>query len=215
MRHRAALLGQVLTFSALCGPGAGGCDFFRELESEPGAVMDTETGTDTGSGDASGTDTEDGPCELLRDDRCQDQDTVLSCNLQDGTVSEVDCVATCGSYTNFSCVATPSGQHACWCVEPGKTKVLSCTEVEECLIDCDLSVSLECADRCFSRTDTLTTRIYGALVYCAESTCQQTCIDQPENCLACIDSALSQGAGGCSLPRAICDGDKNPEDPWG
>ena len=33
---------------------------------------------------------------------------------------------------------------------------------------------------------------------------------------ACIDAALTQGAGGCSLPRAICDDDRSPEDPsWG
>ncbi|MCA9712020.1 MAG: hypothetical protein KDK70_39660 [Myxococcales bacterium] len=217
MRRRLIPGARALLLAALCGPWAGGCDFFRELESKPGAGTGTgtDTDTDTGTGTA-GTGDTDGACELLRDDRCLDQDTVASCSLADGAVTEVDCVATCGTLTNFSCVVAGTGQHACWCVDPGAQKVLSCTELEGCVSECDLSQSFECADRCFARTDAATVRIYGALVHCAESTCTQTCLDTPEICSACIDAALTQGAGGCSLPRAICDDDRSPEDPsWG
>ncbi len=199
---------------ALCGPWAAGCDFFQELESVPGAT-ETGTGTGTGTGDASTGETEEAACALSNDDRCLDQDTVASCSLQDGTVSEVDCVAECGVFVNFSCVTTGSGQHACWCVEPGANKVLSCSELEDCMEGCDPSSPLSCADTCFARTNALTVRIYGALVHCAEQTCQQTCIDSPFDCLACINSARIDGGGGCSLPRAICDDDRNADDPWG
>lgn len=213
MRRRSTPSGHILVLWALCGPWASlGCDFFRELESVPGAETGTET--DTGTTDASTGNTDGAACELLNDDRCLDQDTVASCSLTEGTVSEIDCVALCGTLTNFSCVLSGSGQHACWCVEPGKNKILSCSELEDCMGGCDLTQSLDCADQCFSRTDAMTVRIYGALVHCAEATCEQTCQDTPENCLACIDAARIEGAGGCSLPRAICDDDRNPDEPW-
>jgi len=215
MRRPATRWGPTLLWLALGGPGAAGCDFFRELESAPGATS-SGSGTDSGTGTEGSTgDTENTVCSLQEDDRCLDQDTVASCGLQDGRISEVDCVATCGGLVNFSCVLSGSGQHACWCVEPGANKVLSCSELEDCMEGCDLSQSFECADRCFSRTNPLTVRVYGALVHCAEETCQQTCVDSPQQCAACIDAARIGGGGGCSLPRAICDDDRNEEDPWG
>jgi hypothetical protein len=193
------------------GPAGAGCDFFRELESAPGA---TASGTDTDTGGASTGDTDDEPCEIANDDRCPDQDTVASCGPADGTLTEVDCPALCGGLVNFSCVATASGQHACWCVDPGATKVLTCVGLESCLGHCDLSESLACADQCFSRTDAATIRIFGALVHCAETACEDTCREQPEACQACVDAARVAGEQGCSLPRAVCDGDRDPEDPW-
>lgn len=190
----------------------GGCDFFQELESEPGAGesgAEESTGADEGTGD-----TDDGPCTLAEDDRCLDQDTVQSCSVEDGTVSELDCGALCGGFTNFSCVATGTGQHACWCVEPGPTKVYTCRELEDCMEGCPPAADFSCPDQCFARTDAMTIRIFGALLHCAEATCEQQCIDAPQTCNACIEAARIEGSGGCSLPRAICDDDRNPEDPW-
>ncbi len=214
MRHRMTRWGRTLLWTVFCGPWATGCDFFQELESVPGATT-TETDTDTDTEGTASESTQGAACEVLNDDRCLDQDTVASCSPADGTMSEVDCVALCGSYVNFSCVLTGSGQHACWCVEPGDYKVLSCAELEDCMEGCDLSGSLECADTCFSRTDALTVRVYGALVHCAEATCMETCAQTPEQCLGCIEAARTEGSGGCSLPRAVCDDDRNPDEPWG
>ncbi len=220
MPRPATSWGRALAILALGGLSTSGCTFFQELESAPGAVdtdteSSTESDTESGTTEASTGNTDTGgPCELPVDDRCLDQDTVASCNPGDGLVSEVDCVATCGSLTNFSCVATASGQHACWCVEPGSQKTLSCAQLEDCIGGCDLTQSLECADRCFSRTDALTARIYGALVHCAQATCQPACQQTSNDCLACIDAARIEGSGGCSLPRAICDDDRNPDEPW-
>ncbi len=190
--------------------GSAGCDFFKELESTSEA-MATDTSTDTGTGSGSGT--EAIACTLADDDRCLDQDTVQSCSPDDGVLSEIDCGVLCGSFTNFSCVLTGSGQHACWCAEPSANKVLTCTDLEACLSTCTVE-SLECADQCFGRTDAATIRIYGALVHCAESTCESTCAQTPASCEPCVTAARTQGSGGCSLPRAVCDNDRNPEEPW-
>jgi hypothetical protein len=194
------------------GLGGAGCDFFRELESEPGAKA-TDTDTDTDTGGTSTGDTEDGLCEVVRDDRCLDQDKVASCGA-DGVLSEIDCPAACGGLVNFSCVAAASGQHACWCVEPGNNKVLTCSELESCMGACDLSQSFACADQCFGRTDAATLRIYGALVHCAEASCEDSCQATPASCQACVDAARTAGESGCSLPRAVCDDDRNPDEPW-
>lgn len=202
-RHGLALAG------ALLGLAGAGCEFFRELESAP---VTPASGTDT---DTDGASTEDtGPCDVALDDRCLDQDTVLSCGPNDGVLGEIDCPAVCGELVSFSCVATASGQHACWCVQPGDAKQLSCTGLEACLGDCDLTESLECADRCFARTDPTTIRRFGALVHCAESACDDACREDPGGCPACIEAARVAGEGGCSLPRAVCDDDRDPDEPW-
>jgi len=194
---------------ALTGLLGAGCDFFDELESAPGA---TATGTDTDTGGTSTGDTS--ACELEIDDRCLDQDKVASCGPADGTLAEIDCPTVCGELVNFSCVSTASGQHACWCVEPGKVKTLTCTGLESCLGDCDLSQSFECADRCFDRTDADTLRLFGALVHCAEAACVDACHEDPEGCPACIEAARVEGESGCSLERAVCNDDRDPEEPW-
>ncbi len=194
------------------GLGSAGCDFFKELESVPETTA-TDTQTDSESGGADTEATEAAPCTLADDDRCLNQDTVQSCTLTDGIVREIDCPALCGEFTNFSCVATGSGQHACWCVEPGSIKVLTCYDLEACLAGCPLD-SMACADQCFGRTDATTIRIYGALVHCAENSCETTCADVPEACAACVDAARIEGSGGCSLPRAVCDADRDPDQPW-
>lgn len=209
MPPRGSTTWPTLVLGLLCLGGAG-CDFFRELESEPGA-----TGTDTGTvGTSTGDTDDDGLCEVLNDDRCLDQDAVASCEPADGTLTDIDCPALCGSFVNFSCVVTGSGQHACWCVEPGPNKVLTCTGLESCLGSCDLSQSFVCADKCFARTDAATIRLFGALLHCAESSCEDTCRDAPASCQACVDAARMAGESGCSLPRAVCDDDRDPEEPW-
>jgi len=204
---------QTWVWIATLALGTAACDFFQELESEPGG-SGTDTGAATDTSASTGNTDGDGPCELALDDHCIDQDTVQSCSIESGTVQELDCLALCGTFTNFSCVASASGQHACWCVESGANKVLSCTELEGCLAGCELDETLSCADRCFGRTDALTIRLFGALVHCAETTCEDLCFEAPGACAACLDSARLEGGGGCSLPRAVCDDDRNPDEPW-
>lgn len=198
----------VLMLLGPCVLVSPGCDFFQELESDPKAMA-----TDTDPGGASTGDPDDGPCEVLNDDLCLDQDTVSSCG-PDGTLTEVDCPVACGTFVNFSCVAMATGQHACWCVEPGSQPVLTCVELEGCVAECDLTEGLACADQCFARTDAATARIFGALVHCAETACADGCRQNPEACQACVDAARTEGEGGCSLPRAVCDGQRDPDEPW-
>jgi hypothetical protein len=210
MRPRRPPRWPILALGAL-GLGGAGCDFFRELESDPGA---SATGTDTSAEGTSTGDTDDGPCEVLIDDRCADQDEVVSCDPADGVLRTVDCAAACGGLVNFTCVISASGQHACWCVEPGAHKLLTCQALEACVSECDLSESFACADECFARTDPATIRLFGALVHCAEAACEETCREAPEGCQACVDAARTMGESGCSLPRAVCDDDRDPDEPW-
>lgn len=191
---------------------APGCDLFEELQDAPGAETgDAETGTESGSDTEAPHD--GGPCEIAEDDACYDQDTLASCDPSDGTLRVVSCAELCGSYTNFSCVGTGTGQHACWCVEPGLQKVLSCGELEACLGGCGSDTL--CMDDCFTRTVDTTIRIYGAVLHCAETHCEATCKDTPETCSQCVTAAIASGAGGCTLERALCDDDRNDEpDPW-
>ena len=201
---------------ACIGPASLGCEIFEELQDAPGA--DTGAGSETDDAGESGAETEapvdGGPCELAEDDACYDQDTLASCDPSTGTLQVVSCAQLCGSYTNFSCVGTGTGQHACWCVEPGQQKVLSCTELETCLLGCG-NDSLTCLDDCFLRTVDTTVRIYGAVVHCAETHCEPTCRETPATCSQCVQAAIASGAGGCTVERALCDSDDNDEpDPW-
>ena len=197
--------------SALFSIGlATGCGFFEELQS---AESVTEQAADT-DGDTEGwvgTDT-DG-CMYPADDACMDQDTVLSCDLATASLTVYDCAALCGNYVNFTCLNTSAG-HGCWCVEPGKQKVLSCSELESCLRGCTWDTTSACADQCFSRTTTSTIRMYGSLVGCAHTDCHDVCIDMPQACAACIDQGIAAGSGPCALERSVCDADKNDEEPY-
>lgn len=194
------------TVLAICLLAA--CDFFQELESAPDAEGETEGETE-GPGDTEADDAA-GACEVAAHDRCGDQDTLHSCNPQTGELTTVDCGELCGGLENFTCVLSHTGQHACWCVETSDYKVYTCAELEDCIYDC-----LEpgpCTDTCFSRVDSLTARMYGALVHCAEAGCDALCRDTPEACGACIDQAIFEGGQGCSLERAVCDADRSPDD---
>jgi hypothetical protein len=185
----------------------GGCDLFKELESADSAPMgtagDTATDSDTDAPAPDGLD-----C-TRQGSTCSDQDTVSRC--EGDMITDYDCTAVCGRFTNFSCVGFPPGDRACWCVEPGLQKVLSCTELEDCLRDCSLTVGTVCADQCFTRTTQPTIRLYGALVHCAQSGCEADCLDSPAQCGACVEQTMVSGSHGCALPRSLCDADKNDE----
>jgi hypothetical protein len=188
----------------------GGCDFFQELDDAESAGEGGTTAGDSGGG-TTGEPVEGAPCDLLQDDRCHDQDLLASCEPIEGVLSVVDCHALCGSFVNFSCVGTSSGQHACWCVEPGKQKVLACPELESCLADCaDFG---PCPDACFAKTTESTIRLYGALLHCAEDACDALCREDPTLCAGCVAQTRVDGAGDCTLARTLCDADKNDE-PW-
>lgn len=201
-------VGMVGLFAALS------CDFFEELESAESAT--SGSGSDGTESAATGTagSTGDGPCTLEADDRCTHQDELAQCSPQTGEVERFDCGSLCGSFVNFSCVLTGTGQHGCWCVEPGAQKVLSCSELEACLQGCVGDLGSACADQCFSRTTASTIRMYGALVHCAHDTCHEPCWDMPESCGACIDDAIARGGQGCGFERSVCDSDRNDE-PFG
>lgn len=191
-----------------------GCDLLKELQDAPGAETGEADASGSGGGSSDTSAPADGaPCEVALDDACHDQDTLASCDPASGTLQVVPCDELCGSYTNFSCVGTQTGQHACWCVEPGLQKVYSCTEVEACMLGCGDSAA--CIDECFARTTETTIRILGALLYCGEASCDATCRADPQACSACVQTALESGAGGCTVERALCDGDRNDEpEPW-
>jgi hypothetical protein len=195
-----------------------GCSWFKELQSADSAE-DSGSGSGTaGDGDASdgsgSSGTGGGPCTIANDDRCVDQDTLRSCDEATGEVTESSCNDLCTGTLNFSCViATAEAQHGCWCVVPGDLKLLTCTELESCLLDCGGANTTACADACFDRTTSGTIRTYGALVSCAHHGCDDTCRDTPEGCAACISSAINSGAGDCVLERSVCDADA-PSDPW-
>lgn len=194
-----------------------GCEIFEELQDAPGAdtgaAMASEGGTEADDGHDTEAPLDGGPCEVAVDDACYDQDTLASCDPSSGMLQVVSCAELCGSFTNFSCVGTGTGQHACWCVQPGLQKVLSCGELEACLSGCGNDTA--CLDECFARTTETTVRIYGAVVHCAETHCAPTCEQAPQSCSQCVQAAIASGAGGCTVERALCDGDDNDEpDPW-
>lgn len=198
----------------------GGCAWFKELQSaesaEDGGSDDTGDGTgdDTGDGSGSSDGTGAGACEIADDDRCADQDTLRSCDPATGVLTEYACTDLCSGTMNFSCViATAESQHGCWCVVPGDQKLLTCVELEGCLLDCTSATSTDCADACFSRTIAGTIRTYGALVSCAHHGCDDTCRESPDDCSACISTAIASGTGDCVLERSVCDADL-PSDPW-
>jgi hypothetical protein len=202
-----ALVEHLVLGICLASVALGGCEFFEELQSEP---EDEPPASDESTSETAD---EGEPCEIASDDECVDQDTLASCSPSDAILRIVSCPQTCGGNTNFSCVGTPTGQHACWCVVPGYQKVLSCTELETCLLGC--GEDGVCLDQCFARTDAATIRLYGALLWCAETSCAATCSDAPHTCPECVLATLASGAGGCTLERAVCDDDRNDEpQPW-
>ena len=176
------------------------CGFFRELESLPGAEG-TSTGDSSDAGDT-------GPCAEAPDS-CLDQDRIMLCDPSSGEYQTIDCVQLCGEYLNVSCVALTDVRRACWCAEPGKQKVLSCGELETCLLECGDSTG-DCALACFRRTTGETARLLGALMYCAEKTCRSTCHSDAAACNTCMTAARA-GHYDCGVARGLCDQDKNDE----
>jgi hypothetical protein len=185
------------------------CGFFEELESLESAEAGETDGSDT---DAAPTEGEPG-CSFPEDDRCGAQDRLHACDPQTEVPSTWDCASLCGALVNFTCLGVGNGQHACWCVEPGAQKVLSCKELEGCLRGCEGAPDLGCADQCFGRTTTGTVRTLGALVHCVHSSCHEICTGDPNACASCIETGMS-GAGDCVLERTVCDNDRNDEPEW-
>lgn len=194
---------------------AGACGFFKELQSADSAGDDStgdDSGDDSGSGGSDSTG--DGICEVVDDDRCADQDTLRSCDEATGELTEYSCTELCTGTLNFSCViATSDSRHGCWCVVPGDQKLLTCSELEGCLLECTNAQTTACADACFAKTNAGTIRTYGALVSCAHNGCDDTCRDEPGSCSSCISTAIAAGTGDCTLERSVCDADAS-SDPW-
>lgn len=192
-----------------------GCGLFKELQSVESAGDDDSGSGSSGSGssESGGSETEAPPCEVAQDDRCEDQDTLFTCDAATGEVTEYACQELCGANLNFTCLlATNDGQHGCFCVAPG-IDASTCAELESCLQDCTGAVDSSCSDKCFSRATTSTIRMYGALVYCAHSDCSATCTETPESCGSCIQNTIVTGGSACVVERSVCDAD-DPEDPY-
>lgn len=198
--------------SALLLTGASGCDFFKELESLPGAG---ETGgeTDAGTGETFGDGTGGEPCDVL-DERCSDQDTLHACDYESGEMLTLNCASVCGqSLLNFTCTPTADFRHACWCVSPGAFKLRTCAELEQCIIDCGDPDS-DCASACFEDTDAQTARLLGALYSCADQTCDNVCAASPADCGSCLLAARAGLWGDCGVERSVCDADETDEPSW-
>jgi hypothetical protein len=181
-----------------------GCGFFQELEG------DESEGTEGTEGEL----LETGDCSMA-DDLCASQDTIHHCEADSGELHLFDCAGLCGTSTNLSCIATGGGSHGCWCVSPGAQKLDSCSQLEACLTGCGGDLLGGCGENCFSRTDAVTVRLYGSLVYCAEQACHEHCLAYPDDCGNCIVAARDGLYGDCSVARSICNNDPSGlEEPW-
>ena len=196
-----------------CATVAAGCgNFFEELQSADSADSGDTDSDDAGlDGDDDMVEVPGSDCVYPEDGRCVDQDTIQRCDPESAEIEIHGCTEICGGFTNFACVMVSPGEHGCWCVEPGRQKVFSCSELEACLADCGSAATSACADACFARTDQTTVRLYGALVNCAHDGCHEICNETPESCAACVESAIQTGAGACGLARSVCDADDNDE----
>jgi hypothetical protein len=189
-----------------------GCDFFKELESEnTDEVGDTEAGdTDETADETAGTD--EGPCDVL-DERCDDQDTLISCDPASGELLTIECAALCGGLLNFTCTPTESFVHGCWCVTPGDIKLATCTDLEACLAGCG-DPNSTCSQQCFGDTEATTIRLLGTLWSCADLSCDEICAAYPGECSGCLAAARAGLWGDCGVERSVCDADELDDEPW-
>jgi len=199
-----------LGLAALTFPSIGCKNFFEELGSDDEGDSGDDDDDDSDAGESGDT-----QCSFPEDDRCIDQDRLAHCDPETEESVEFDCSLLCGSNLNFSCITIGSGQHGCWCVETGSTKLDACPALEVCLRDCAAAPDDSCNEACFERTDAATARLYGTLVSCAHTQCHELCIAAPESCAACIATGI-EGGGECGLARAVCDADENgdPLEEW-
>jgi hypothetical protein len=212
---RASVRNPVLRGPALAlVAGLLGCGLFEELQdAESASASSDDDGAASSSAGDDGSSETAAACEIATDDRCEDQDTLYSCDPATGEVTGFSCVALCGTNMNFTCLlANNGGQHGCFCVAPG-IDASTCWELETCLRDCVTSADAGCTERCFSRADANTIRTYGALVYCAHQECGPTCLALPDQCAACIEYTIKTGVGACAVERSLCETDAT-EDPY-
>ncbi|NVB40027.1 hypothetical protein G6O69_19435 [Pseudenhygromyxa sp. WMMC2535] len=208
MNRRAASLLTLALSLAL-----GGCDFFQELESLPGAE-ETDTGDDddTDGDDDDTSDDDDEACTVL-DDYCADQDSLWTCDYDSGELVNYDCASVCGTSLNVTCTPTESFQHACWCTTPGSYKNKSCSELEACLTNCG-DPATDCAAACFASTTAQTARLFGSLYSCADLACDAICASSPDDCGSCLVAARAGLWGDCGVERSVCDADATDEPSW-
>lgn len=189
-----------------------GCDFFKELESEN---TDETAGDEADSSDTGGTADEtasDQPCDVL-DERCDDQDTLISCDPETGELVTSQCAAVCSGLLNFTCTPTDSFVHGCWCVSPGNIKLATCTELETCINECG-DPNSTCSQQCFGDTDATTVRLLGTLWSCADRSCDEICAAYPGECSGCLAAAQAGLWGDCGVERSVCDSDELDEPSW-
>ena len=191
---------------ALCGLFSSGCSFFEEIplgdEEETQSTTSSDTQTDAGNG-----------C-VRADDRCDSQDVVRWCEGVPPQLQSLSCDQSCTEQgqVNAACVLTNAGLYGCWCVSPSPYDLSSCTTLETCLGKCGGETFSDCGNRCFARADASTTRLYGALLNCAQTDCRETCVNTPAACATCIEAALSGQRSNCTTQRALCDQDRTPEE---
>lgn len=200
--------------------GLTACDFFRELESLPEAGDDESGSGDDTLGDTLGDtgagETEGEPC-IVYDNTCSGQDMLHACSPETLELVPVSCSAWCAGLVNFTCAPNETEvgfPHGCWCVEPGQVKIDSCTQLETCVVECGSDPNSACTQDCFTRTDTSTVRLLGALYSCADLACDQLCVDSPGECATCLIAARAGAYGDCSLAREVCNDDRNDEPSW-
>lgn len=205
----------VITVLAVTIGALTACDFFQELQSDPDAGGDEsgEGGT-AETGETGGTGGIGEPCDVL-DERCSDQDTLHSCDVQTGELVTYPCATVCGSsdLLNFTCTPTADFRHACWCVNPGAIKLDTCLQLDTCVVECG-DPSSDCAGSCFTRTDAQTVRLLGALYSCADRACDEVCATSPYDCGTCLNAAKAGLWGDCGVAREVCDADESDEPSW-
>jgi hypothetical protein len=196
-RSAAIFLGRAALQStcALC-LAVGACSVFDEIPLEGEESSDASDSPDE-SGETS-------PCDTSR---CLNQDTMRACPAGSTQPTELDCSLLCESQINISCVRVSTSDAGCWCVAPNAYDVTSCKELEACLDRCGSEITGECGLRCFSLANAPTGRLYGALLSCAQLSCDALCVATPESCATCVANALAGASGPCALQRSACDND--------
>ncbi len=185
------------------------CSLFDELGSKSNGGGDG--GSDSGGGDES----EGGAiasCIPAQHDRCLEQDVLQSCMTAGGNTLRIQCDELCGDNVNVTCLATSIEQHGCWCAAPGRAAQSTCAELEACILRCNFDIA--CSDTCLTRSDATTMRLFGALVYCAQAGCEETCMQDASTCGLCVQTKMTGADGDCAVERTLCGDETDTPFPW-